>query len=213
MARGWQVSKLLDAAKWYARQGWPVLACRGRAPLTPHGYQDATTDAATLAKWWGQWPDANVGIATGAAGLVVVDVDTHDGAPGLDSWRDLRGELGLDGETVTCETPIGGLHVYDRGNGRQVRCSAGKLGHGLDVKANGGYVLAPPSVHPDGGTYGWAMGYGPHEHALAALAASPPPPNPWPPASPRASAMPPWQAWRVPCGGVALTRRQSRRRC
>ena len=166
------MSDILKAAHWYAKRGWAVLPCKGKAPLTRHGWQDATRDPAIIAQWWERWPDANVAIATEPAGLVVVDVDVKDDAPGLDSWADLRRELGLQGETVTCETPTGGLHVYYRGNGHAIGCSAGKLAPGLDVRAQGGYVLAPPSVHPDGGIYGWALGCGPHELDLAAL---PPP--------------------------------------
>lgn len=166
------MSKLQESALWYARRGWPVLPCNGKVPLIEHGWQDATTAQATIAAWWRRWPNANVAIATGPAGLVVVDVDAKGDAPGLDSWADLRRELGLDGETVTCETPTGGLHVYYRANGQPIGCSAGKLGPGLDVRAQGGYVIAPPSVHPAGGEYGWALGCGPHERELQDLPTS-----------------------------------------
>ena len=64
-------------AAWYARHGFPVFPCQPRAkkPLTPHGFKDATTDLARVAAWWRKWPDANIGMRTGAAsGLLVLDV-------------------------------------------------------------------------------------------------------------------------------------------
>lgn len=186
------MESLKQAALEYARRGWPVFPCHtarngvcscgvaeaehapgfGKHPRTPHGWQDATTDPATIEAWWQRWPDANIGVATGPAGLVVVDVDVKDGAPGLDSWADLRRDLALDAETATCETPTGGLHVYYRANGTPIGCSTSKLGPALDVRANGGYVLAPPSVHPSGGVYGWAYGYDPLECALLEIPAA-----------------------------------------
>lgn len=179
--------RLLSAALWYARRGWPVFPCKpnSKEPATEHGYIDATTDADTIRQWWGGIPGANIGIATGAAGLVVVDVDTKNGAQGLESWRDLRHELALDDATPTVETPTGGLHVYYQGNGHPIRNSAGRLGPGLDVRAQGGYVVAPPSRIGDA-AYSWAMDFAPTEcepltipQALVdALTAKPPSPTP-----------------------------------
>jgi len=157
---------LLTAALAYAARGWHVFPCRprGKAPLTEHGFKDATTDPAGIRAWWGRWPQANVGVATGASALVVVDVDNKDGQPGLESWRDVLAEYGRGiGETVSSETPTGGLHLVYSADGRHVRNSAGKLGPGLDVRADGGYFVAPPSVHPNGGTYCWALGCSPDD--------------------------------------------------
>jgi hypothetical protein len=164
------MNALAAAAQWYAKKGWPVFPCvpGGKKPLTGHGYQDATTDPATVRAWWDRWPDANIGIATGAAGLVVVDCDVKNGAPGLESWRDLRGELGFSDATPTVETPSGGLHIYYLANGRNISCSASKLAPGVDIRAQGGYVVAPPSRTPLG-TYGWALGCRPTELALLPL--------------------------------------------
>lgn len=160
---------LLDAAIAYARRGWRVFPCRprGKAPLTPHGVKDATTDPETIRRWWRRWPEANIGLACGASGLAVLDVDPRAG--GDESLRDLLQRLGREAlETVTAETGGGGLHLYFRSRGG-ARCSAGALGEGLDVKADGGYVIAPPSVHPNGNEYQWAYGYSPDERAVAPL--------------------------------------------
>lgn len=163
---------LQKAAEWYASHGWPVFPCvpGDKKPLTAHGFKDATRDLAQIRAWWTETPNANIGIATGDAGLVVVDVDAKNGAQGPESWRDLRAELGLDDNTPTVETPTGGLHVYYRANGTPVRNSAGKLGPGLDVRAVGGYVVAPPSRTPQG-EYGWALGLRPTDAPTLALPA------------------------------------------
>lgn len=163
-------SPMLKAAQWYAHKlHWHVFPLRPRekVPLEAGGFYTASTDPAVIRAWWARWPDANIGIACGASGLVVVDVDAKDGAPGLESWRELRGELGASiDEAVTCETPTGGMHIYYAATTRAIRNSASMLAPGIDIRGEGGYVLAPPSIHPNGGAYEWAMGFGPHEHAV-----------------------------------------------
>lgn len=151
---------MLAAALSYARRGWPVFPCRprGKEPLTAHGFKDATTDPATIRSWWQRWPDANVALATGrVSGLVVLDVDMDKG--GLDSLRTLvdrfaGGEL-PEGPAV--QTGGGGYHLYFAYPAAPVPCSAGKAGPGLDLRGDGGYVIAPPSVHPSGGRYTWGI--------------------------------------------------------
>jgi len=168
-------SPQLSAALWYARKlHWHVFPVRARdkRPLEAGGFHTATTDPATIRAWWRQWPDANVGIACGASGLVVVDVDAKNGTPGLESWADLRQELGAEiDNTPSVETPTGGLHLYYAAIDRAIRNSASQLAEGIDIRADGGYVIAPPSVHPNGGRYEWAMSYEPTKRALAPLPA------------------------------------------
>ena len=162
---------LLRSALWYAARGWAVFPCAAgdKLPLTKHGLNDASIEAAKIHAWWKQWPTANVAIATGQSGLVVVDVDVKNGAQGVESWRDLVATHGQELESTVCaETPSGGLHYYFKANGRQVRNSASKLGPGLDVRAQGGYVVAPPSKTPEG-EYAWAMLCNPVERQLAEL--------------------------------------------
>lgn len=141
---------MLEAALEYAARGWHVfpLKPRGKAPLTRDGFKSATTDVDQVQRWWAQWPDANIGIATGASGLFVVDVDVADGKPGLESLAALTAR-GLP-PTETVRTGTGGQHLYFRGEGRS---SAGKLAPGIDTRGRGGYVVAPPSVHPNGQRY------------------------------------------------------------
>ncbi len=179
----------LEVALSYAARGWHVFPCHvarngrcscgrtpeeherdgitgfGKHPRTEHGFKDATTDLATIRAWWARWPDANIGIACGASELDVLDCDPQHG--GDESLRDLYQEIGRDAfQTVTCETGGGGMHLYYRVNGHSLGNSEGKLAEGLDTRGVGGYVIAPPSVHPSGRVYQWAMNCGPTECPL-----------------------------------------------
>jgi Bifunctional DNA primase/polymerase, N-terminal/Primase C terminal 1 (PriCT-1)/DeoR-like helix-turn-helix domain len=149
-------ARLLETALGYAGRGLPVFPCRarGKVPLTEHGFQDASTDTATVLAWWTQWPEANIGLATGAAsGLVVLDVDVQHGGQGTLNEREReRGKLLRAPEVLTGG---GGKHVYFAHPGGELRNSAGQLGPGLDVRGDGGYVIAPPSVHESGRAYKW----------------------------------------------------------
>jgi hypothetical protein len=131
------------AALQHAERGRPVFPCNGKYPLTEHGFRDATTDSSVIEAWWSRWPDANVAIRTGVASdLVVLDVDGDDGA---ESLRRLEREHGELPRTASVKTPSGGSHFYFRHPGDEIRSSVRKLAPALDVRAEGGYVIAPPS--------------------------------------------------------------------
>lgn len=158
----------LDHALAYAARGWPILPLqpRGKAPLgalVPHGVKDATTDAATVRAWWAARPDANIGIATGGR-FFVLDVDPRHG--GEESLADLVAQHGDLPATVECLTGGGGRHLYFAWPAGAQRL-AGKLGPGLDLKGAGGYVVAPPSVHPNGRSYTWEVGGHPDDVPIA----------------------------------------------
>lgn len=144
----------LVAALGYAKRGWSVLPCRPRdkRPATKHGFKDATTDKGALVRTWRGSPGANVAVATGgASGLVVLDVDPRNG--GDASLADLELINGTLPETVSAATGGGGRHFYFAAPPGPV--PGGVLADGLDVKADGGYVVTPPSVHPSGAAYRW----------------------------------------------------------
>jgi hypothetical protein len=137
-----------DWALWYAEKSIPVFPCKpGRKePLTPNGHKDASTDPERIRAWWSRWPDANIAMPTGKrSGWVVVDVDPEHG--GYDSLAELH-EAGHGLPlTATIKTGGGGVHHYLRcPEGVEIRNSAGKLGPGLDIRGEGGYVIVPPSV-------------------------------------------------------------------
>jgi predicted P-loop ATPase len=140
----------LAAALGYAARGWSVIPIRaaGKVPLTPHGVKDASTAELTIRGWWRAWPEANVGIACGqASGLIVLDVDPRNG-----------GDVSLEEvdapPTLTALTGGGGRHFLYAAPAGPRRGRAGWR-PGLDIKADGGYIVAPPSTHASGSRYAW----------------------------------------------------------
>jgi putative DNA primase/helicase len=177
---------LFDAALTYAARGWAVFPCHtptpkgcscrkncgriGKHPRTQHGLKDATTDEATIQRWWRQFPQANIGIATGAvSGLVVLDEDSYKG--GDQSRLDLEQSYSPLPETVQQLTGGGGVQYFFAHPGVPVKNGVETLGHGLDIRGDGGYVIAPPSLHMSGKRYVWEMLHDPDEVPLAAIPA------------------------------------------
>jgi hypothetical protein len=126
--------------------------------MTKHGLKDATIDKKVIADWWGKSPSANVGIITGSeSGLVVVDVDPRSG--GLESLKSIS-KLGNFPVTPGVYTGGGGEHIYlaHPSNGTKIKCAQALAGYpGIDLKGDGGYVIAPPSKHVSGGKYTWKI--------------------------------------------------------
>jgi len=144
---------LLEAALRYAELGYLVFPCvpGGKAPLTPHGFQDATSDLTQIEAWWTDHPNANVGMAT--AGLLVIDVD----GPGNPWPEDPERALDL-AQAATSLTPGGGRHhIFQGPPGKTLTCTAGKIAPKVDTRANGGYIVVPPST-VNGKPYQWADG-------------------------------------------------------
>lgn len=103
--------------------------------------------------WWTTWPDANIGIRTGqVSGIVVLDIDAKNG--GLESWRDLQ-DLHGRVDTLTYYTGGGGLHLYFEAPPDELKSTTGDIASGVDTRAEGGYVIAPPSLHISGERYIW----------------------------------------------------------
>jgi hypothetical protein len=155
--------KLKDAALIYAGEGFSIIPLHwivngecscyrkdcsspGKHPITAHGLKDASKDKKKITAWWKQYPKANIGVCTGqvSKGLTVIDFDLAKGA---------------DPDLVTLGFPItlrvetgGGFHLWFLSD-QDIKNSASKLGQGIDIRGNGGYVVAPPSVHYSGKTY------------------------------------------------------------
>jgi hypothetical protein len=124
-----------------------VFPCEpgGKRPLTYNGFWDASADPRRVESWWSRWPAANLGVPTGErSGLLVLDVDPASGGP--ESLAALERVHGPLPRTAKARTGGGGMHVFFvYPVGEEVRNSAGKLGPGLDVRGEGGYVVVPPS--------------------------------------------------------------------
>jgi putative DNA primase/helicase len=143
---------LYEAALEYAARGLPVFPCqpRGKNPACARGTLDATTDVARINGWWGAIGELNIGLATGkASGFFVCDIDNEEGQATLRTIEEAHGALPPTVETITGR----GRHLYFSLGEHKIRNSVGKLGSGIDVRGDGGYVLAPPSVHPSGRLY------------------------------------------------------------
>jgi hypothetical protein len=135
--------------------------------LVPHGLRDATTDAARIAHLWSLRSNANIGGATGR--IIALDIDPrHEGPATL---ARLEAKYGALPATWRIITGGGGEHIYFRAPASPaiIRNSAAKLGPGLDVRGDGGYVLLPPSLHVSGRRYEWKPGCAPDQRPLAAL--------------------------------------------
>jgi hypothetical protein len=159
------VPTLLDSALGLARRGLQVFPCRpprlapdddGKKPATKHGFKDATTDATQIKSWWAWRANYNIAIATGAkSGVMVLDVDPDKG--GEDALAKLEEQHGALPATVEVISGGGGRHLYFKWPGHDVRCSASVFDAGLDVRADGGYIVAPPSLHICGRKYEWSV--------------------------------------------------------
>jgi len=178
---------MIDHALEYARRGWavlplhttdgPICSCPlgdqcpspGKHPRIGGGVKSASSDADQVRRWWAQWPDAWIGVATGApSGVWVLDIDSKapdeeslDGWAALQFWQQQHGEL----DTLRSETGGGGLHLWfrmpdgrDVGNRQRLRVDGEESPRsGVDVRGTGGYVVAPPSGHKSGRSYAFEV--------------------------------------------------------
>ena len=140
-------------AAYYASKGLHVFPLKdaSKHPLYTGSFKSATTDAAQVKAWWGNVPGANIGFAPGPSGFLVID---EDGPEGVESAT----ALGLHNEPTTVAKSgraKGGFHRFYRHPGGHIGNM--RLRDGLDVRADSGYTLLPPSVHPDTATvYMWS---------------------------------------------------------
>jgi hypothetical protein len=185
-----------EQALEYAARGWAVFPlfgitsgrcqCRrrdctrpGKHPRVPRGLHEASTDPKSVAAWWQRWPSANIGVATGArSGIVVVDVDRPGGDASLEV---LEQELGPLPETLRAATGGGGLHLVYEHPGGHLGNTVGRLPGfdpplpRVDLRADGGSIVAAPSLHASGRTYRWVNDLSPAQ-APAWLREPPRPP-------------------------------------
>jgi hypothetical protein len=139
---------LVTASTMLASRDIPVFPCTpgGKQPLTSHGFLDASSDLTTVRTWWQRWPEANIGIPTGAtSGVDVVDIDVHPGGNGFGAFERARSAGLTEGWAWLVRTPSGGVHAYYlRGRADEQR-SWQVPGQHVDFRGDGGYIVAPPS--------------------------------------------------------------------
>ena len=146
-----------------------IFPCRSRdkKPCISEWQHMATTEEETIRKWWRIWPDANIALFT--QGFVVLDIDEHDKQEsGHESLHELENQYEPLPETWIVETPTGGEHYYFRSNDPRLRAGT-RIAPGIDFRGSGGYVLIPPSIHPNGRQYEWEAAHEPKETPLADL--------------------------------------------
>lgn len=176
--------KPIEFALEYIRRGWHVFplhnplpdhscSCRrpcenvAKHPRTINGVKDAVADESEVVKFWNKWPNANIGIATGAiSGFVVLDVDPrHGGDESLLVWEHQHGSLP---STVSSFTGGGGRHYFYRYPGTEMRNRTG-FRPGLDFRGDGGYIVAPGSKHQSGKLYAWSVDDHPDDKSMALI--------------------------------------------
>ncbi len=184
-------NKFLIEALKYADLGWAVCplhsvidgvcscedsACevQGKHPRMERDSEDAhfrgtgSMNSRQIKEWWELWPESNVSIVCGEeSGLVAIDIDPRNG--GFETLEELESENGDIRNTVRNQTGGGGLHLlFQHPQNGIIRNRIG-LYPGVDVKADKGRIVAPPSNHASGGSYKWENGFGPSEIKLASL--------------------------------------------
>ena len=151
---------LASAADWYVDHGFGIfpIAARGKEPVTEHGVNDWTDNSEDVHAYWVEHPRANIGIACGSPsnGVIVLDVDEDEekdvhGLRTLNEWEKLHGALP---ETATAITGRGGIHYFYRTDRSDLRPFINQ-DKGVDLRSDGAYVVAPPSIHPNGNRYEW----------------------------------------------------------
>lgn len=160
-------NQLARAALWYARHGWTVFPLRPytKEPFAGIGLYAGTTDEAQICAWWTEHPRANIGLHCGGCNLLALDLDTYK-----DTYEGNGCLTRADEETLTSITGSGGTHlIYAVEDGRRYTNKRGALPPGIDVRGWGGYVVLPPSIHPNGRAYAWEDGYRPNEIEAALL--------------------------------------------
>jgi hypothetical protein len=169
-ARGPGERSALQMARAYAAVGWPVFpvapggkmpafraahpadspeasTCHGECGRIGHGLYDATTDPKLIERWWRENPHRNVGIATGAPGPDVLDIDVKPAGDGFAALNRVKRAGLAEGQQAIVKTPSSGMHLYYRGTSQGN--GADHRNH-IDFRSKGGYVVAPPSSTPDG---------------------------------------------------------------
>ncbi len=155
----------LTSALEYQRFGLSIIPVANdkKSLIAWQKYQHKKADKEKINSWWAQWPDANIGIVTGIiSGLAVIDIDTEEGHKEIQKYIP-------DSITMpVVNTPSGGKHLYFSCPDEKLTNNA-KVIPGCDLRANGGYVLAPPSHNGAGGRYTWQTGLSISQASISAL--------------------------------------------
>ena len=151
-------NEAISAAHGLASFDWPVFPVNPdtKAPLITGWQSRATCDRSVIVDLFKDYPSAAIGLVTGQkSGLIVIDIDERENFSGLQNFKNAGHDLS---QTITASTPRRGVHLYFKAPPVEVPCSVSKIAEGVDVKADGGYVIAPPST-TKWGEYRWSCKY------------------------------------------------------
>lgn len=152
-------ASVFSASLYYADMGYRVVPVRFDPKVIPliEWRRWASRELGDITHWWDKWPDAGVALTTGGnEGLLVVDQDVKSGVDGIAEFYELAANFNGIPVTPTASTPSGGLHHYfslPRGVSLAGRVS---MAPGVDIRADGNLIVAPPSVRHDG-AYAWIV--------------------------------------------------------
>ncbi len=153
---GWPLSRIGRAALRYSELGYNIFPClpKSKRPATQNGFKDATRDSEQISSWWRHNPRYNLGLPTGSINRVlVVDFDFKDGIRADDAMFEFEREFGKLPETPYQMTGNYGLQFFFEE--REPIATAIRVRTNTDIKGEGGYVIVPPSTHPNGTLYAW----------------------------------------------------------
>ena len=156
-------NEAISAAQGLASFDWPVFPVNPdtKAPLITGWQSRATCDRAGITDLFKDYPSAAIGLVTGKkSGLVLIDIDERENFSGLQNLKNAGYE---PSPTVSVSTPRGGIHLYFKAPPVEVPCSVSKIAEGTDIKADGGFIIAPPSI-TKWGKYSWDCSYQIFQH-------------------------------------------------
>ena len=157
------INETINAAQGLASFDWPVFPVNPdtKSPLITGWQTRATCDRSGITDLFKDYPSAAIGLLTGKkSGLVVIDIDERENISGLQNFKNAGYELS---PTVSASTPRGGIHLYFQAPPREVPCSVSKIAEGVDIKGDGGFIIAPPSI-TKWGEYSWECSYQIFQH-------------------------------------------------
>lgn len=150
---------MVDAALSYMAMGWAVFPVEGKVPTTSHGCKDASTEERMAGIWWERHPYRGIALATGEpSGVWVLDLD---GEEGKEAFVEMQAKYGRIPQTVASRTGSGYHLFFTMPADCDIRNSASQVAPKVDVRGTGGYVVIPPSPHPNGRNYEWLKDRGP----------------------------------------------------
>jgi hypothetical protein len=165
-----QVDLYCQWALFYQTLGWSVVPVRPSEKIPAvqwAAYQTAPASREQIGEWWeGPFRGFSVGLIQGAAaGTFVIDIDDHEleGRNGSEALRELERRNGPLPDTAEAITGSGGRHLFFRhpGDGVRIRTVKDIAGRGIDVRGDGGFVVAAPSLHLSGRHYAWEVDHHP----------------------------------------------------